>query len=221
MEILHENGRTFLKGIMTEANFGSNSEGRDFSFRGRNRNGRYYPYSVLEKAVLKLKEEVQKDGVLSYLGHPAHMDLVYEDACSRIVELDWIAESGRAHCKLEILEDTKAGKEVLKGISEGKNYGISTRGSGSLDENKTVKDDLYLRTSDIIKQYDGSIQSCQSCDLALTESIQSDYEDFLIQEEKPCGCIYATLNNEDKVIAENYFMQSLKSVCNKYLKEGK
>lgn len=212
MEILNENGKTYLKGIMTEANFGKNPQGYDFSFRGRNRNGRLYPYNILEKATLDLKEKVDKGGVFSYLGHPPHSDLIESDSAGKIIELEWIPESGRAICKVEILEYTKDGKEILKAISEGKTFGISTRGLGSLDENKAVKEGLVFVTSDIIKNYDGEIQSCQSCTLSLTESIQANYNDYLIQEDKkPCGCIYATLDNKDKKLAENYLIEAFKS----------
>lgn len=208
MQILNENGKTYLKGIITEANCGTNKAGTDFSFRGRNRNGRLYPFDILKESVLELSKRVNEaNGVLSYLNHPPHSNLIYKDSCAKIVELEWIDESGRAHGKLEILEDTKSGKEVLKNLKAGKPYGISTRGEGSLDEDKKVQKGLKLITADIIPQFNGSIQSCQSCNLSLTESIQSDYEDYLIETDKSCGCIYAKLDKSDKVIAENYVIE--------------
>lgn len=71
---------------------------------------------------------------------------------------------------------------------------------------------MVFVTSDIIKNYDGEIQSCQSCTLSLTESIQANYDDFLIEEDKkPCGCVYATLDNKDKKLAENYLIEAFKS----------
>lgn len=218
MELIFENGKTYLKGIFTECNFGLNESGMDFSFRPRNRNGRLYSYDVLKEAVLSLIEIIKKEPVLSYRNHPSHSDLVYEDSAAKIVELVWEDVSGRAIGKVEILQDTKHGKQVLEDIANGIEYGISTRALGSLDENKMVKKGLNIITADLIPviREIGSIQSCQSCSLSLTESIQVEYNDYLIGEslednkEVPCGCIYTTLDNENKKIAENYLIESFK-----------
>lgn len=211
MEILIEsvNGisKTYLKGIMTEANFGHNESGTDFAFRGRNRNGRLYEFTILRKATIGLKENVDKGGVYCYRNHPNHAELIREDSCGKIVELDWIEETGRAHCKIEILEDTKDGKQVLKDLKEGNLYGISTRGTGSLDEDKKVKDNLAFITSDLIPQFDGSMQSCQSCSLSLTESIQSDYEDFLLGEQE-FDC-YLNLDLTEKALVKENLKQKI------------
>ena len=217
MELIVENinGKnvTFLRGIMSEANFGI-VNGFDYSTRGRNRNGRYYHFNILKEAVLKLKEKVDNGSVLAYRNHPSHSDLIYEDSCSLIRELNWDDKTGRAYCKVEIIENIKDGKKVLEDIKNGINYGISTRATGSLNENKEVTS-LELITADlipIIKEngYYTSIQSCVSCELSLTESIQEYYTDFLIEDKVPCGCIYATLDNENKKIAENYLIESFK-----------
>lgn len=214
MEILNENGKTYLKGIMTEANFGKNPQGIDFSFRGRNGNGRAYPFEYLKSATLNLIEELKKSGfIYSYLGHPNHGNLVESESAGKLVEIIWDDNSGRAYTKVEILENTKDGKYVLKCISEGKPFGISTRGSGSLSEDKIVQSDLMFITADIIKQFDGSYQSCQSCSLSLHESIQNNYKDFLIESD--CGCIYAKLAGDDKKQAETYLIESFKSCLNK------
>ena len=209
MEIITEGTKTYLKGIMTEANFGTNGK-TDFSFRGRNRNGRLYEYEICKKATLELKERVDKGGVLSYLGHPNHSDLIYEDSCGKIIELDWIEESGRAHCKIELLEDTKDGKLILKEIKDGKPFGISTRGQGSLDENKMVKEGLSFLTSDLIKQYNGSLQSCQSCSLSLTESVQSDLGDYLLNVDT--GDCYLDLSESDKQIVKENLKNKIISI---------
>ena len=197
MEILNENGKTYLSGYMTEA-------------ETRNRNGRLYPKEVAKSATLELKERVNKGGVLAYLDHPPHADLVYEDSCGLIVEVDWHDDTGRATCKVEILNDTRDGKRVLERIEKGEQFGISTRGLGSLDENKVVQPGLKFVTADII----GNLgQSCQVCTMSLHESNRSNtLDDFLIEEDKkPCGCVYATLKEDDKKLAENYLIEAFKS----------
>ena len=195
MQILNENGKTYLQGYMTEA-------------ETRNRNGRLYPFAVAKKATLDLKERLLKEGyILSYLEHPNHSNLIYEDSAGKIVDVKWIDEEGRATCKIEILEDTRDGKEVLRRIKLKEKFGTSTRGLGSLDENKVVQDDLVFMTSDIIGLSNGS-QSCQVCTMSLTESTQdrtNTLDDFFINET--CGCIYAKLDNDRKKIAENYLVE--------------
>ncbi len=204
MELLLENGKTYLRGFMTEA-------------ETRNRNGRLYPKSVAKTAVMELIERVKDGGVLTYLEHPNHANLVYEDSCGKIVELKWDDSTGRALCKVEILEDTIDGKAVLERINKGEDFGISTRGEGSLDENKVVKPGLKFITADII----GNLgQSCQVCSMSLTESTEdrtNTMEDFIIEvDKKDCACIYAKLSSTDKKIAENYlidgFIQKIKGL---------
>lgn len=195
MQILNENGKTYLKGFMTEAEV-------------RNGNGRLYPTDVCKPAVLELKERVQKDGVLTYLDHPNHSDLIYEDSCGKIIEVDWIEESKRATCKVEILDDTKDGKAVLERIKKSEQFGISTRGTGSLDENKIVQPGLKFITADII----GNLgQSCQVCSMDLHESNRiNTMDDMLLEVNESCDCMYNSLSKDDKVLAENYLLEGIK-----------
>lgn len=192
MQILNENGKTYLFGFMTEA-------------ETRNRNGRLYPKDVAKTATLELKERVDAGGVLSYLEHPSHSDLVREDACGVIVEVEWIDETGRATNKIEIFEDTASGRKVLEGIANNEEYGTSTRGLGSLDEQKVVQPGLKFVTSDVISNLG---QSCQICTMSLTESVEdrvNTMDDYLLGED--CGCIYAKLEDDEKKIAEAYLVQ--------------
>lgn len=211
MEILLENGKTYLKGFLTEADV-------------RNRNGRLYPKAVAKAAVLELQERVKNGGVLSYLNHPPHADLVEADSCGKIVEVEWLDESGRATSKVEIFNFTKDGKSVLERINNGETFGISTRGTGALDENKVVQPGLKFVTGDIIPG-NGYGQSCQVCTMSLTEAIDertNTMEDYLLEvDEKPCGCVYAKLNGDDKVIAENYFLNTIEKMLDKHIDEAR
>ena len=192
MVLLEENGKKYLYGPMTESGV-------------RNRNLRLYPKPIAKTATLELKERVMIGGVLSYLEHPSHSDLIRENSAGVIVEVEWNDDTGIAFCKVEILEDTISGKEVLKGLKEGKTYGISTRGEGRLDDNKVVLEGLKFLTADIIESH--GRQSCQICNLTLTENIEdrtNTMSDFLESVDgSDCGC-YLDLNElEQRVVYEN------------------
>ena len=189
MQVLNENGKTYLSGPMTQAEV-------------RNRNGRLYPTKICKEATLELKGRVDESGgVLSYLEHPNHSDLIYEFSGGKIVKLDWINETGVANCKVEILDDTKDGKSILEGLKNGETYGISTRGIGSLDEDGVVQPGLIFTTADIIKTH--GKQSCQICNL--TEGVKENtMSDFLLDEkEEDCGCYLNLDEVEQKIVKEN------------------
>ena len=208
MELILENGKTFLKGIMAESNFGKNDKGTDFSFRGRNRNGRLYPHSILAKSVMELIEKVKKSDVLCYRDHPNHTDMIYNDSCARFDELTWDDDAGRAYCKVEILEDTAFGKQVLEDLRNGIDYGISTRSLGSLNENKEVTS-LNIVTADLIPVRGGNIQSCQSCTMSIHESIQANYDDFFVEVVQDCKCKFNQLDIAEKVKVREHFVDSI------------
>lgn len=193
MEVILENGTTYLKGYMTEA-------------ETRNRNGRIYPHNVAKIATLDLKNRISETGgVFSYLEHPSdHDSLEEEKSCGKIVEVSWDESTGRAQCKVEVFNHTEDGKKVLKSLSEGGTYGISTRGVGSLDKDGIVQEGLKFLTADLISTI--GRQSCQVCSMSLTESVETrtnTMEDYLHE----CGCIYAMLDQNDKLLAESYLVK--------------
>lgn len=215
MELLVENGKTYLKGIVTEAN--------DILDRPRNRNGRIYPKNVLKEAVLKLIERVHSEKVYSYRNHPSHSNLVRNDSAGMLVELTWDDNSARAFGKFEIFEDTTSGKQVLNDLNSGIPYGNSTRALGELDENRVVKSGLNIVTSDLIPIQGTSIQSCQSCTLDLNESIQEFYDDYLI-EDCGCGCKgsgdckYSKLTEIEKNIVDKYAISGILNILKERIK---
>lgn len=193
IQILHENGKLILKGPMSQADV-------------RNRNGRVYPKAHLRKAVLNLSERVsrQPQAVYSELEHPSYPDLIRTKSCGLLTEVTWDEDSGISYCKVEILPDTATGKEVLEGISKGVTYGISTRGAGSLDENKVVQDDLFFYTADVIK----TLQSCQIC--RLTEGVEdpsNTLDDFLV-EAKECECKFHKMDLVDQIQLRDHLVES-------------
>lgn len=196
-QVLHENGKLVLRGPMTQADV-------------RNRNGRLYPKDVLRSAVLDLSARVSKipQTVYSELEHPQYDDLIKEKACGLLTEVSWDEDSGIGYCKVEILDSTPTGKEVLEGVANGNTYGISTRGSGSLDDNKVVQDDLYFHTADVIK----TLQSCQICRLSEgVENPTNTLDDMLLEVKKDsnCKCIFHDLSMGEQIQLRDYVAKTI------------
>lgn len=114
----------------------------------KNRNGRIYPFSVLEKEVGRYNEEYIKTGrALGELGHPDGPTVNLDRVSHRITELR--AEGNNFMGKAQIL-DTPMGKIAKSLLGEGVQLGVSSRGMGSIDRREDtayVMDDFMLATA--------------------------------------------------------------------------
>lgn len=114
-----------------------------------NRNGRMYPSNVLEKEVNRYNEQyVSKGRAYGELGHPAGPTLNLERASHMFKNL---RREGNDFVGRAKIMDTPMGNIVKSLISEGASLGISSRGMGSIKENKRgimeVQDDFHLATA--------------------------------------------------------------------------
>ena len=114
----------------------------------KNRNGRMYPFSVLQKEVNRYNEEyIKTSRALGELGHPDGPTVNLDRVSHRIVSL---AEDGtNFRGKAQIL-DTPMGKIASSLLGEGVKLGVSSRGMGSIDKRedcKVVMDDFMLATA--------------------------------------------------------------------------
>jgi len=115
----------------------------------KNRNGRMYPESTMDKEVNRyLKEYVEKNRAYGELGHPENPSINLDRVSHMITSLkkegtNWV---GRA----KILE-TPMGKIAQGLLDGGANLGVSSRAMGSLTTNKEgvqiVQDDFMLATA--------------------------------------------------------------------------
>ena len=114
----------------------------------KNRNGRMYPFSVLQKEVNRYNEEyIKTSRALGELGHPDGPTVNLDRVSHRIVSL---AEDGtNFRGKAQIL-DTPMGKIASSLLGEGVKLGVSSRGMGSIDKREdcnVVMDDFMLATA--------------------------------------------------------------------------
>ena len=114
----------------------------------KNRNGRVYPFQVLEREVGRYNEEyVKTKRALGELGHPDGPTVNLDRVSHRITELR--AEGNNFMGKAQIL-DTPMGKIAKSLLGEGVQLGVSSRGMGSIDKREDtayVMDDFMLATA--------------------------------------------------------------------------
>ena len=119
-----------------------------------NLNGRIYPRSEIEYAVdsLKAKIEAAKQGkgpvLMGELDHPDSLVVEVKNA-SHIIE-DIRMEGNDGVGKMRILSSTPNGKIVEGLLSEGIPLGVSTRGSGEVDDYTNMVSGFDIVTIDIV-----------------------------------------------------------------------
>ena len=158
--------------ILTEG-----KNGKDMKIQGvfmqaetKNRNGRVYPFGVLEKEVKRYnKELVEKKRAFGELGHPDG-PTVNLDRVSHLIE-ELYPEGKNIIGKAKIL-DTPNGKIVKELLNAGAKLGVSSRGMGTLEKRENanyVGKDFYLATA-------GDIVADPSAPEAFVEGIMEGKE---------------------------------------------
>lgn len=114
-----------------------------------NRNGRLYPYQIMEREVKRYIENyVNKGRALGELGHPDGPTVNLDRVSHQITCLEWSGKNVMGKAKLL---ETPMGKIAKALIGEGVCLGVSSRGVGSLAENnrgyKEVGEDFMLATA--------------------------------------------------------------------------
>ena len=137
--------------ILTEEKDGKKTlyiEGVFLQSEIKNRNGRVYPFDVLNKEVQRYSEEYVSAGrALGELGHPDGPTVNLDRVSHKITSLK--AEGNNFIGKARIL-DTPMGTIAKSLLGEGVKLGVSSRGMGSLKEENGVKvvgEDFMLATA--------------------------------------------------------------------------
>lgn len=117
----------------------------------KNRNGRIYPKSILEREVERYrKSHITEKRALGELGHP-NGPKINEDRVSHLItELN---QNGNDFIGKAKILSTPMGNIARSLIEDGVKIGVSSRGLGSLKEKNgvnEVQDDFFLATVDIV-----------------------------------------------------------------------
>ena len=137
--------------FLTEENAGKKShfiEGIFLQAELRNRNGRMYPISTLQREVANYNESyVTKGRALGELGHPDGPSINLDRVSHKIVSLE---QKGNNFIGKAKLLETPMGRIAKNLLEEGVKLGVSSRGLGSIEkrgDTNIVKDDFMLSTA--------------------------------------------------------------------------
>ena len=123
-------------------------EGPFLQAEKKNRNGRIYPMSVMEREVNRyVTEYVDKNRAYGELGHPSGPTINLERVSHMTKTL---RKEGSDYIGRAKIMDTPYGNIVKNLMSEGATLGVSSRGMGSLKEKNgvmEVQDDFWLATA--------------------------------------------------------------------------
>jgi len=123
-------------------------EGPFLQAEKKNRNGRIYPMSVMEREVGRyVTEYVDKNRAYGELGHPSGPTINLERVSHMTKSL---RQEGSDYIGRAKIMDTPYGNIVKNLMSEGATLGVSSRGMGSLKEKNgvmEVQDDFWLATA--------------------------------------------------------------------------
>ena len=135
----------------------SSNEGKDLYMKGiciqgnvKNANQRVYPTSEISKAVQKVSEQVAGgSSVLGEVDHPEDLKINL-DRVSHMITSMWM-EGHNGYGKLKILP-TPMGKLVETMLQSGVKLGVSSRGSGNVDEASGNVSEFDIITVDVVAQ---------------------------------------------------------------------
>ena len=114
----------------------------------RNANQRIYPVNEINNAVNTLKEQLTGGySVLGELDHPDDLKVNLDRVSHMITEV-WM-DGSNGFGKLKILE-TPMGKLVESMLNSGVRLGVSSRGSGNVNESNGQVSDFEIITVDVV-----------------------------------------------------------------------
>ena len=127
----------YLKGICIEGN-------------KRNANDRVYPLHEISKAVNTINQQIKEgNSVLGEVDHPDDLKINLDRVCHSVENM-WM--DGEAGCgKLKILP-TPMGELIKTLLTSGVKLGVSSRGSGNVDDRTGHVSDFEIVTIDVVAQ---------------------------------------------------------------------
>ena len=130
-------------------------EGKDLYMKGiciqggvRNANERIYPVEEIAKAVSSISKQIKEgNSILGELDHPSDLKINLDRASHIITEM-WI-DGPNGYGKLKILP-TPMGQLVKTMLESGVKLGVSSRGSGNVNESTGHVSDFEIVTVDVV-----------------------------------------------------------------------
>ena len=116
----------------------------------KNHNERVYPVNEIEKAVSSLNEQITGGySVLGELDHPDDLKINLDRVCLNVMNM-WM-DGPNGYGKLKILP-TPMGNLVRSLLESGVKLGVSSRGSGNVNESDGKVSDFEIVTVDVVAQ---------------------------------------------------------------------
>ena len=200
-EKLGKGKQLYVEGIFLQSNI-------------KNRNGRMYPESIMDKEVQRyIKEKVEKNSAFGELGHPDSPSINFDRISHLITSLrkegtNWIG-------KAKIL-DTPMG-QIAKGIIEGGGrIGTSSRALGSLKMNNeginVVQNDFMLSTAGDLVSDPSAPDAWLSGLMESAEWIYQDGKFEQVADQSKSIIKKATSINleEQQILAFQHFLRNIK-----------
>lgn len=134
-----------------------NVNGKDLYMKGicieggvRNANDRVYPVEQIEKAVNTINEQIKEGhSVLGELDHPEDLKINLDRVCINMKQM-WM-DGPNGYGKMQILP-TPMGDLVRTLLESGVKLGVSSRGSGNVDDRTGHVSDFEIVTVDVVAQ---------------------------------------------------------------------
>jgi hypothetical protein len=141
-------------GVMLESD---DKDGKSLYLKGiaiqggiRNANQRVYPVDEIERAVKTLNDQIQNGySVLGEVDHPDDLK-VNLDRVSHMITQMWM-EGPNGYGKMKILP-TPMGNLIRTMLESGVKLGVSSRGSGNVDDMSGKVSDFEIITVDVVAQ---------------------------------------------------------------------
>jgi len=132
------NKNVFIKGIFAQA-------------ETKNKNGRIYPNSILERECYKLQKMIAEDKLTGDLDHPKEPEVLLKNAAIKILSLK--KDGSNYVGEARIMKSVPNGAIAYGLAKEGIKFGTSTRGLGTLKEKEGtnyVNEDYNWLTNDVV-----------------------------------------------------------------------
>jgi hypothetical protein len=117
----------------------------------QNKNNRIYPIGIIKEEVARYnKDMIQTKRAMGELTHPEHVEVDLKQVSHIIESLTFQGTDVYGRAKLLDTPNGKIGKALMK---EGVNFGVSTRGLGSVSQKNGifyVDNDFFLTAIDIV-----------------------------------------------------------------------